>query len=272
MATITPPDLTGLAGIPSQGSDTINPTPEGFVTGDIPAIFTEDLTFALNQSIPARTPVGFDANGDLTIASAGASSAVVATGQLTFSGTGTANDTVTIGSTTYTLKASVTTTANEVKIGGTSAETAANLIAAINGGAGAGSVYGSDTVAHPDVTARADTSLIVGLAANVPGAAGNSIATTESGSNTSFGAATLTGGRDSAGIRAVGLTVIAVTTPGSGAKKGAPIYRGGCFNPNLINWPASYDTTAEKMRAFHGAQTPTNIVLRAPKSATVAAP
>ncbi len=272
MATITPPDLSATYGIPVQGSDTILPTAEGFVSGDSPAILTEDLTFAYNQTIPARTPVGFDANGDLVIASSGVGSALPASGQLTFSGVGTANDTITIGSVTYTLKATVGATANEVKIGATAAETAGNLVAAINGGAGSGTVYGSATVPHPDVTARTDATGVVGVVSNVNGVAGNAIATTEVGTNTSFGASTLTGGRDSAAIRAVGLTIVAVVTPGSGTKKGAPIYRAGCFNPDLINWPASYDTLAEKMKAFHGAPTPTNIVLRAPKSATVSLP
>lgn len=272
MATITPPDLTALAGIPSQSSDTINPTPEGFISGDLPAVTTEDLVFAYSQTILARTPVGFDTNGDLVPAVAGSTAGTPASGQATFSGVGTANDTITIGSITYTLKASVTTTANEVKIGATALETIQNLVAAINGGPGAGTVYGSATVPNADVTARVDSSTILGVAANASGVAGNSIASTKSSTAISWGASTLTGGKDGGGVRAIGLTVIAVTTPASGTKKGAPIYRSGCFNPDLINWPASYDTTAEKMKAFHGAPTPTAIILRAPKAATVSLP
>lgn len=272
MTTYQGPNLAPLAGIPSQGSDVINATPEGLITGDLPAVVTEDLIFAYSQNIPAWTPVGFNAAGELVPASAGAGAAARATGALTFSGTGTAADAITIGSVTYTLRAAPTTVANEVKIGATAAETAANLIAAINGDAGAGTLYGSLTVPHPDVTARADSSTVVGLVANVAGLAGNAIATTETGTNTSFGASTLTGGTAQSGVRAVGITVIPVLTPGSGTKKGAPVYRSGVFNPNMLNWPASFDTDAEKYDAFRGAPTPTNIIMRAPKTATVTLP
>lgn len=49
----------------------------------------------------------------------------------------------------------------------------------------------------------------------------------------------------------------------------AHVYRGGCFNPTLVNWPASYDTDEKKRTAFYGAPSPTAIVLRAPRSATI---
>lgn len=148
MATITPPDLSALAGIPAQGSDVINATPEGFITGDIPAVSTEDMTFAASQNIPARTPVGFDGSGD--------------------------------------------------------------LVPAVLGG-------GSP-------------------------------------------------------IPAIGMTVIAVVTPGSGAKKAAPVYRSGTFNPALVNWPASYDTDEKKLEAFRDAPTPTVIIMRPVKTGTVTLP
>lgn len=69
--------------------------------------------------------------------------------------------------------------------------------------------------------------------------------------------------------QAIGITFNAVVTPGSGALKGAPIYRAGCFNPDALNWPASYDTVEKKFEAFRGAPSPTMIELRAPKTATV---
>jgi hypothetical protein len=67
---------------------------------------------------------------------------------------------------------------------------------------------------------------------------------------------------------AIGILVAAVVS-GSGTTKGAPVYRAGCFNPDAINWPASYDTEAKRMNAFEGAPTPTQIVMRRPKAATV---
>lgn len=139
--TITAKDLASLAGIPQQWSEDFAVTAEGFIVGDTPSIVTEDLIFAANQTIPARTPVGFDVSG--------------------------------------------------------------NLVPAVLG-----------------TTA------------------------------------------------AVGFTVIAVVTPATGALKGAPIYRAGVFNPALANWPATYDTDAKKLSAFHGAPTPTNIIMRPVKTAT----
>lgn len=70
-------------------------------------------------------------------------------------------------------------------------------------------------------------------------------------------------------VQAIGIAVAAITSPGSGALKSIPVYRGGCFNPDKLSWPASYDTEAEKFGAFNGAPTPTNIVIRRPKTASV---
>ena len=53
------------AGIPSQWSDTIVPVLEGLIVGETPAVVTEDMTFAVNQTIPPFTPVGFDGSGNL---------------------------------------------------------------------------------------------------------------------------------------------------------------------------------------------------------------
>lgn len=81
-----------------------------------------------------------------------------------------------------------------VKIGASASDTLDNLIAAINGGAGAGTNYSSDVVAHPSVSAAAGAGDTMDVTALVAGAAGNSIATTDVSSNLSWGAATLTGG------------------------------------------------------------------------------
>jgi len=125
-----------------------------------------------------------------------ANAAVAATGVLTLTGNAVAAQTVTIGSVTYTFRASVSTTANEVLVGATASDSLDNLIAAINAGAGSGTLYGSATVAHPQVSAAAGTGDTMNVTADTAGAAGNSIATTETMTNGSFGAATLTGGAD----------------------------------------------------------------------------
>ncbi len=119
-----------------------------------------------------------------------------ATATLTLAGNAVANETVTIGSTVYTWKASVTTTANEVKIGGTATVSCTNLVSAINAtAADSGTLWGSLTAAHPSVTAVrvSDTVVLTPNAAN-EGPNGNLIATTETMTNGSFAALTMTGG------------------------------------------------------------------------------
>lgn len=72
-------------------------------------------------------------------------------------------------------------------------------------------------------------------------------------------------------VNAVGIAVAPLATAGTvGALKGAPIYRAGCFNPDALVWDASYATDADKFTAFNLAPQPTQIVVRRPKTATVA--
>ena len=68
---------------------------------------------------------------------------------------------------------------------------------------------------------------------------------------------------------AIGIMVVGATTTASSTLTGAPVYRAGCFNPDLLVWPASYSTDAHKFNAFKDAPTPTNIIIRRPKTATI---
>lgn len=226
----------------------------------IPHPVSEDFAYGENTELSAYSVVGLTAAGNLALAIQGDAAAVAASGALTFSGTGTAADTITIGARVYTLAAAAGA-ANTVKIGATAAETAANLIAAINGAAGAGVTYGAGTVAHADVLARANADTIVGLVAKVPGVAGNAIATTEAGTGTAFGAATLTGGLAPAGIDPIGVLITAISS-GAGESGRAPVWRAGNFNPDALVWHGSFDTDAKKAAAFRGSPSPTNIIVR----------
>jgi len=89
-------------------------------------------------------------------------------------------DKVKLGSTTYTFKNSVGTTANQVKVGVDSETSLQNLVAAINLGAGSGTLYGSDTElndsAYTYMGAIGATDANIAAKAHEPGAAGNSIA------------------------------------------------------------------------------------------------
>lgn len=118
---------------------------------------------------------------------------VAATGTLTAAGNPSADDTVTVAGRTYTFKASLSG-ADQVLIGADASATLDNLIAAINGAAGAGTTYGNGTTAHATVTAAAGSGDTMVVTAVTGGTAGNALATTEASSVLSWGAATLTGG------------------------------------------------------------------------------
>lgn len=267
--TITLPNNAQTAGIPSQWSDTISAAVAGLITGNVPPVLTVDVQFAASQTIAALTPVGPNAAGLYVPATDDQVVGAKASQLGTFSGVGTADDTITIDGVVYTLKAAPTTVANEVKIGASAAATAVNLIAAINADpAGSGTLFGSLTTEHTTVSARLNASAVVEVVAKTEGTAGNALATTESGTGFSWAAATLTGGKDAYGVKATAITVTAITTPAS-PTGGAPVYKGGCFNPDLLNWPAYYSTDAKKFAAFDGAPSPTNIIVRRPRAHTI---
>lgn len=105
-------------------------------------------------------------------------------------------NTVTIGGQVYTWKTTLTGAANEIKIGSTALDSSANMIAAINATSGAGTQFGTGTVANASVTAVFAPATKLAIARNV-GVEGNAIAIAESGSNTSWanGDTTLSGGK-----------------------------------------------------------------------------
>jgi len=126
-------------------------------------------------------------------------SGTTATGTLTSNATAPGNgDTVTIGSYTYTFRTTLTTpsVAGEVLIGSSAAVALDNVKAAINGSAGAGTTYAEGTLANDQAIATTNTDTTQLVVARWSGVFGNSIGTTESSSNLSWGATTLTGGTD----------------------------------------------------------------------------
>lgn len=94
---------------------------------------------------------------------------------------GTAGDTVSVGGKTYTFVAalSITATANEV-VSSSEATGLANLKAAVNGAAGAGTTYSTNTTANALVTAGTITGTTLAFAASTAGANGNFLATASS--------------------------------------------------------------------------------------------
>ena len=110
---------------------------------------------------------------------------------------GLAGSTVSIGGQTYTFVAalSTTATANEVADAGGSAATAlTNLVAAVNGAAGAGTQYSSNTAANTSATAAAPSGGAVVFTAVNPGVNGNFVAVGSNGGGTWSGATYFSGG------------------------------------------------------------------------------
>ena len=118
---------------------------------------------------------------------------VAATGSLSSTGVFSTGETVTIGTTVYTLTSPFVNAAYNIDASGTTAQTHENLRRAINDDGVAGVNYGTGTVAHPDVTAT-DTATTTDVTAKKQGTAGNTIATTTTCVNATWGGLTLSGG------------------------------------------------------------------------------
>lgn len=97
-----------------------------------------------------------------------------------------------------TLTGGANSVANEVVIGADADTSLANLKAAVNGSAGAGTAYSTATVASTEVTAGTlnTTNHTLAIAAKTAGIAGNLLASTETSAHLSFTGATLAGGVD----------------------------------------------------------------------------
>ena len=76
---VQPLNRASTAGIPEQWSETFIGVNEGLIVGSEPRMMTEDMTFAANQTVLARTPVGLDASGNLVPAVSGTTQAVALT-------------------------------------------------------------------------------------------------------------------------------------------------------------------------------------------------
>jgi hypothetical protein len=72
-------------------------------------------------------------------------------------------------------------------------------------------------------------------------------------------------------VTAIGVLMHDVAT-GVGEGKFAKVIRGGHLNMDLLIWNAAYSTDALKFAAFEGAASPTQILVRRPKTMTVPAP
>lgn len=160
-----------------------------------------------------------------------------ATGTLTFStGAPTAADTVTINGVVITAVSNATTPTNRQYQVGTDLTTAGdNIKATINGDPAAFGVTANNAAG------------VVTLTANAAGTGANAITTTESGTHTAFGGATLSGGTDvTALLPEARLIGFAAQPAAAGAN--VPYLSGGNYNYRRMIWPLSI-TTLPQMQA-----------------------
>lgn len=115
---------------------------------------------------------------------------VLATGALTFVGNAEDTETVTLGSITYIFDTVLTDSANHVLIGETASDSINNLVAAIKGAAGAGTLYGTGTVANASATAVNAGSDVMAVTALTT----SSVPSTSTVADATWGAETLMGG------------------------------------------------------------------------------
>lgn len=161
---------------------------------------------------------------------------VKATGTLTATSTGPANnETVTVGVQTYTFK-TTPASAYEVEVGDTVAETLSNLADAING-----DLEGTPKNVLATASATSTTVVITAIEA---GADGNSIATTETCTNASFGGATLSGGVTAVNAK-IGVAYTSLTAEDEAGVGGTGTFLGIAVNPKDYVRYNNFEATME---------------------------
>lgn len=121
-----------------------------------------------------------------------------AKGTLTWTGNAVNAEQVVIGSVTYVWTSSTPSSPNEVAIGVDAETSIDNLVLAITAGTGEGTIYGAGTVANPDATAVKESATELLTTALAAGTAGNSVATTTTMTNASWGDTNLEDGTNEA--------------------------------------------------------------------------
>jgi len=173
---------------------------------DVVATTNADTT----QKVVARVP-GTAANAKATTSTGGTLSWPDTTlgGGTGASNPGVAPETATIGGKTYSFLDVLSETngaaaiVNQVLFGSDTASALDNFKSAINATAGAGTTYSTGTTANANVTATTNTNTTQLCVAIVGGAAGNSIATTETMAQGSWTSTVMVGGHADDGMTIV---------------------------------------------------------------------
>ena len=148
-----------------------------------------DLNDALHLLEKKRVLRAVRLLSDVTVTASTAASGTL-TGTTDFAN----GETVTIDTKVYTFQTTLTDVDGNIQIGGTLATSLQNLYDAINLTGTPGTQYANSMTLHPTVSATGVTATTVTVTAKAQGTYGNTIATTETAANASWGGATLSGG------------------------------------------------------------------------------
>lgn len=246
-------------GAPHTGTVSAKPSPDAACTTDtysaiygigMPTALSTDTITAYGSVDPDTASLRINSvppDGDKLVV--GMATPVAATGTLVTTGNFTAftPETVAVGGKTYTFTTPLGGNANDVLVGANTAASLTNLSAAINHGAGSGTLYNASTTANANVTSTVTTTVLTATAI-VAGSVGNAIATAENCAHASWTQGTglfLTGGSGVTGASPT--TYRFKTTPSAthdiNLTDGTPeIIRDRIYNAVLGN--SSYNTTA----------------------------
>ncbi len=246
----------GAPGIASFATQSFGGPGEPRYGEGVPTTIHETVSAGADLNLPIYSVVSVIA-GVLALATIPTATQGAATGTLTIANAVPADgDTFTINGQAYTFRATPDD-AYEVDIGADIAATRANLIAAINGDAGAGTAYGEDTEANPYVYAVAGSAGVTTLFARDPGDEGDSITLAKvfaTGANGSVSGGNLTGGSDDADALPFGILADPVVMT-NGQSMSVAFYREGHWDMDQLNWSAGW-TDAMKVKAFEGSRSP----------------
>jgi hypothetical protein len=207
-------------------------TPSTFYFRGVPMAFEGDFG-EVNNVVKVNATIGIDGQlfevpADVTVAWSPAGSPPIAgVGVLTYADIPANSETVTVGNRTYTFKSALTPAANEVLIGASADASYTNLKDAINGTGTPGVAYAAATLVNTDVSAAIDTAdETVTVTSKATGSAVNSIATTATTGDATWGNTHLTGGADSVvGALPSATTAVAYsTTVAASGGLGTPSY------------------------------------------------
>lgn len=246
----------GKPGIASFATESFGGPSEPRYGEGVPTTTHETVTAGADLDLPLYSVVSV-IGGVLALAGVAGAAQGSATQTVTFSTAAPADgDTVTVNGRAYTFKTALSTgptVANQVLAGANISAAAANLVAAINGSAGAGATYSVGTAVNEDVSGSANAGVVTLVARN-PGDEGNALTLSKVGTNIAVGGATFASGSDDPDALPFGILAAPVLMA-NGQSMSVPFYRAGQWDMDQLNWGPGW-TDATKAKAFENSRSP----------------